>query len=168
MATRKSTWIIFGIFVISACFLESAIQAGAQTSVINDAAAAWSSYDMEKVASLYTDDIVYEDIAFGSIKRGKEELRAFIKECFVMFSDWKTEVKSSVISGDWGYSEWIWSATHTGNHPKLPATGKRFSIRGASVYELKEGKIKRKTDYYNLVDFLQQIGIKLIPAPPPK
>ncbi len=168
MATRKSTWIIFGIFVISAWFLGSAIQAGAQTRTENDVAAAWSSHDTEKVVSFYTDDVVYEDLAFGVIKRGEEVFRAFVNDTFAAFPDFKVEMKSFFISGDWYGSEWVMSGTHKGDIPGLPATGKRFSVRGASVGELKEGKMKRNSDYYNLMDFLKQIGIKLIPAPPPK
>ncbi|MEN6317830.1 MAG: ketosteroid isomerase-related protein [Syntrophaceae bacterium] len=168
MTTRKSTWIIFGIFVISAWVLGSAIQAGAQTAAINDVVAAWNSHDTEKVVSFFTDDCVYEDLAFGQIKRGKEELRAFVNDTFAMVPDTNFEVKSSFISGD-GYAvEWVWSGTHKGNLPWLPATGKRFSIRGVAVEELKEGKIKRHSDYYNLMDFLKQIGIKLVPAVRPK
>jgi len=29
------------------------------------------------------------------------------------------------------------------------ATGKSLWVRGATIYELKEGKIKRHTDYYD-------------------
>jgi steroid delta-isomerase-like uncharacterized protein len=166
MVTRKSTWIIFGIFVISAWVLGSAIQAGAQTQVLNDVTAAWNSHDMEKVLPFYTDDIVYEDVASGVIKRGKEELKAFGNDFFAAFPDVNIEVKSAFSSGDWFCTEWVMSGTHKGDLPKVPATGKRFSIRGVSVGELKEGKIKRNSDYYDKMLFLQQIGA--IPASPPK
>ena len=168
MATRKFTWIIFGIFVISAWVLGSAIQAGAQTSVLNEYTAAWNSHDTEKVVSFFTDGCVYEELGLGVIKHGKEELRAFINSFFATFPDTNFELKSSFISGNWYAAEWVWTGTHKGNMPGLPATGKRFSIRGVSVGEFNEGKIKRNSDYYNKMDFLQQIGIKLVPASPPK
>ena len=50
------------------------------------------------------------------------------------------------------------SCTHTGDVPGLKATQKKYSIRGASVAELREGKISRNIDYFNLYTFLQQIG----------
>jgi steroid delta-isomerase-like uncharacterized protein len=168
MTTRKSTWIILGIFVISAWGLGSAFQAGAQTAVINDVLAAWNSHDTEKTASFYADDIVYEDIGFSKTARGKEELRVFLNNFFAAFPDLNFELKSSFISGNWYCAEWVWSGTHKVDMPGLPATGKRFSIRGVSVGELKEGKIKRSSDYYNKMDFLQQVGIKLVPASLPK
>jgi steroid delta-isomerase-like uncharacterized protein len=168
MATRKSMRIIFGILMISAWVLGSAIQAGAQTAIINDVVAAWNSHDTEKVVSFFTDDGVYEELGIGVIKRGKEELRAFIDNFFANFPDTNFELTSSFISGNWYCAEWVWTGAHKGNVAGLPATGKRFSIRGVSVGELKEGKIKRNSDYYNLMDFLKQIGIKPVPASPPK
>ncbi len=87
MTRRKSTWIIFGIFVISAWVVGFAIQAGAQTNILNDYLAVWNSHDTEKVVSLFTDDCVYEDLAFGRINRGKEELRAFVNGTFAAFPD---------------------------------------------------------------------------------
>jgi steroid delta-isomerase-like uncharacterized protein len=51
------------------------------------------------------------------------------------------------------------SGTHKGDLPKIPATGKPFSVRGSTIYELREGKIKRNSDYWDMVTFLKQIGI---------
>jgi len=168
MATRKSPWIIFGIFVISAWVLGSVIQAAAQEKFLIDYTEAWNSHDTEKTVSFFTDDCVYEELGIGVVKRGKEELRAFINGFFTAFPDTNFELTSSFISGNWYCGEWVWTGTHKGNMAGLPATGKRFSIRGVSVGELKEGKIKRNSDYYNKMDLLQQLGIKLVPASPPK
>jgi steroid delta-isomerase-like uncharacterized protein len=168
MATRKSTWIIIGILVISAWVEGSAIPAGAQTSILSEYTEAWNSHDTEKTVSFFTDDCVYEELGIGVIKRGKEELRAFINDFFAHFPDTNFELKSSFISGNWYAAEWVWTGTHKGDMAGLPATGKKFAIRGVSVGELKEGKIKRNSDYYNLMDFLKQVGIKPVPASAPK
>jgi steroid delta-isomerase-like uncharacterized protein len=134
MTTRKSTWVIFGIFVISAWVLGSAIQAGAQTSFLNEYTAAWNSHDTEKVVSFFTDDCVYEDLGFFYIKSGKEELRAFINGFFAAFPDTHFEPKSSFISGNWYCAEWVWSGTHKGNMAGVPTTG-RDSQYGESLSE---------------------------------
>jgi hypothetical protein len=34
---------------------------------------AWASHDVEKIVSYFTDDCVYEGVAFGVVNRGKEE-----------------------------------------------------------------------------------------------
>ena len=38
------------------------------------------------------------------------------------------------------------------------ATGKPFSIRGATILELEHGKIRRCIDYWDMAAFLKQLG----------
>jgi ketosteroid isomerase-like protein len=40
-------------------------------------ASTWSSHDLDQVLPLYTDDVHYEDVTFGAVNHGKDELRAF-------------------------------------------------------------------------------------------
>ncbi|MEA1871996.1 MAG: ketosteroid isomerase-related protein [Chloroflexota bacterium] len=134
--------------------------------MFDDFNAAWNSHDVEKIVTFFTDDGVHEDMATGAVYRGKEELKAFISSTFIFFPDWKAEVKSRFGAGDWSAREWIMSGTHGGDLPGLPATGKKFSVRGASITKLHEGRIRRNTDYWNLASFLQQIGV--MPAAPPQ
>ena len=132
--------------------------------MLDDYLAAWNSHDVEKIASFFTDDCVYEDVAVGAVNRGKEQVKAFVSGTFTAFPDFKLERTSSFVAGDWRGAEWIMSGTQTGDIPGLPATGKSFSIRGASITELQEGKIRRNSDYWNLASWLQQLG--LMPGAP--
>jgi uncharacterized protein (TIGR02246 family) len=45
---------------------------------------AWNAHDAEKVASLYTDDVVYEDVAFGRRAHGNAELRKIAADFFAV------------------------------------------------------------------------------------
>jgi steroid delta-isomerase-like uncharacterized protein len=54
--------------------------------------------------------------------------------------------------------EWTMAGTHQGDLPGLPATGRRFSLRGSAIVELRQGKIKRLTDYWDMATFMKQIG----------
>ena len=132
--------------------------------MFEDYLAAWNSHDVEKIASFFTDDCVYEDVAVGAVSRGKEELKAFASTTFAAFPDFKVEPTSRFVAGDWAGTEWIMRGTQTGDLLGIPATGKSFSIRGASIRELHEGKIRRNADYWNMASFLQQLG--LMPGAP--
>ena len=134
-------------------------------SVIKDSFAAGNSHDIDKVISFFTNDCVYEDVAIGRVNRGKEELKAFFKEMFVWSPDAKIELKSVFSAGDWAASEWVMTGTHAGDTPELPATGKSFSVRGTSIIQMRNGKLSRQSDYWNLMSFLQQVG--LIPSTQP-
>jgi ketosteroid isomerase-like protein len=43
-------------------------------------------------------------------------------------------------------------------------TGKKFSVRGVSVIEVREGKIFRNLDFYDSATIMRQLG--LLPAQP--
>jgi steroid delta-isomerase-like uncharacterized protein len=133
--------------------------------MMGDYLAAWNAHDVEKILTFFTDDAVYEDVATGKVSKGKKEIKDFLSSTVTSFPDVKIEVKSGFDNGEQGAAEWVMSGTFThSNIPGVPATGKKFSVRGASINAFKGGKISGVTDYWNLASFLQQVG--LMPAPP--
>ncbi len=60
--------------------------------------------------------------------------------------------------------EFVVTGTHLGDLPNLPATGRSVSVRGAAIEEVREGKISRHSDYYDMAAFLRQLG--QLPSPP--
>lgn len=122
-------------------------------------AEAWSSHDIERIASFFTDDCSYEDVALGVLNRGKEQLKAFVQATFAAFPDFAIEPRSLFAAGEWAATEWVMSGTHHGDLPEIPATGKGFSVRGVSILELQGGKIRRNSDYWDMASFLRQIGL---------
>ncbi|MGA2504595.1 MAG: nuclear transport factor 2 family protein [Anaerolineales bacterium] len=115
--------------------------------VMNDIATGISSHDAEKIASCFTKDCVYEDMALGEVMHGREAVKAGYSDLFAAFPDFKVETLSLFKAGNWVGSEWVMTGTST--------AGKSFSTRGASISEFEEGKIKRNTDYYDPSAFLQ-------------
>ena len=62
--------------------------------VLEDWAAAWSSHDPERVLALFTDDCVYEEVTFGVVMRGRNELRAFAEAAFDAVPDFTFQLTS--------------------------------------------------------------------------
>lgn len=128
--------------------------------ILDDWATAWSSHDPERVLALFDDDCVYEDVTFGAVNRGKVELRAFANGTFAAVPDFEVTLVSRFVGGNWAGMEWKMCGTHKGDFPGLPATGKRFSsIQGATIVELKDGKIIRCSDYWDAATFMRQVGL---------
>jgi steroid delta-isomerase-like uncharacterized protein len=121
--------------------------------------AAWNAHDLDKIVSFFTEDCVYENIPRGQTYRGKDELNAWAKGAFDAMPDFKLEVTSLFVSGEWAACEWVMTGTQTGALPDLPATGKSFSVRGATIAQLKDGRILRNADYWDAATFLRQLGI---------
>ena len=118
--------------------------------VIHELIVAISSHDVEKLAALFTEDCLYEDVALGSVMRGREALKTGYGNLFASIPDFKLALESLFIADNWVGSEWVMTGT--------PTTGKSFSIRGASISELQGGKIKRNSDYYDPTLLLQQVN----------
>lgn len=122
-------------------------------------AAAWSTQNINAILSFFSEDCLYEDIALGAVNSGKGQLEAFLRGTFAAIPDFRIEQKAILSSGDRAASEWIMSGTQTGAFPGIPARGKRFSVRGASMIELYQGKIRRNADYWSLATLLQQVDV---------
>jgi steroid delta-isomerase-like uncharacterized protein len=121
---------------------------------------AWNKHDVNEIAKFYTDDCFKEDVAIGKSARGKEEMKALIAGGFASIPDMKIELLSVFSNGRWAATEWIMSGTYSNIYPGWSsATGKYFSIPGATIMELREGKINRISDYWNFASFQKQIGL---------
>ena len=54
---------------------------------------------------------------------------------------------------------------HKGDMPGLPATGKSFTLRGASIFDLAGDKIRSTRDYWDFAIALRQLGLMPEQAP---
>jgi steroid delta-isomerase-like uncharacterized protein len=124
-------------------------------------ASAWNSHDVERVIPLFTDDVVYEDVAIGQVNKGAEQLRKFAKFFFDVVPDLKIDVTGSHIKGGHGYIEWTLSGTDVG----IFKTNRKFSIRGSTVLDVDRTKISRDFDYYNVATLMEQVGVQCLPQP---
>ena len=119
----------------------------------------WSSHKINELLTLFTDDSTYEDVTFGVVNRSKHELKAFAEGIFAAFPDFALTLTSKFVATGWAAMEWVITGTHVGDLPGIPATQKRFSIRGATILELDGPKIRRNSDYWDLATFLKQVGL---------
>ena len=67
----------------------------AASDMFQDLIAAWNAHDPDKVAAMFTDDALYEDVTLGMKSRGTEEIRKFAKFTFDAVPDIKIELTSS-------------------------------------------------------------------------
>lgn len=129
-------------------------------SWMSDYLDAWNSHDGQKVVSFMADDVVYEDLAVGQTHQGRDAVAAFVATSDEFSKDHKFLSVSEQTSGDQYALEWEMVGTNTGEAAGMPATNKPFRIRGISVGTLDaNGKIKHNRDYWNMADYLMQVGI---------
>ena len=117
--------------------------------------AAWNSHNPDKMLSLFTDDIVYEDVAFGEVSHGGAELRKFFLSEIEGVPDLELKLLRANIHGGHGTIEWEFSGTDK----DVFKTGKKFTVRGVSVIDLRNGKISRNLDFYDVATIMRQVGV---------
>ncbi len=159
MKKMKKQLVYLGLLLLLAVCL-GATKPKLDPKLVESEFAAWNAHDADKVISFFTDDVVYEDVTFGEIAHGREELRKMAAGFFAAVPDLKFEVVRSHIDRDHGSVEWVFTGTDVG----LYKTGKKFSVRGSSTFELRGGKFSGNRDYYDSAAIMRQVGV----IPPPK
>lgn len=127
--------------------------------IVHELSAMWNSNDVDRIETLFASDAVHEDITSGVKLHSVSAIRDLFNDTWQAIPDVRTEVKSVISQGESVAWEWTMTATHTGDFPLLPATGRPFSIDGVSVIRIVVGKILSQRDYYDQASFLRQVGV---------
>lgn len=117
--------------------------------------AAWNSRNPDKMLPVFTDDVFYEDVAFGEVSHGHAELRKFAAGEFEAIPNLELKLVRAEIHGGHGTIEWIFTGTDKGVYK----TGKKFRVRGVSVIDVRDGKISRSLDFYDTATIMRQVGV---------
>jgi steroid delta-isomerase-like uncharacterized protein len=127
--------------------------------------AAWNAHDSAAVARHMADDAIYEDVALGRVLHGPSEIASFVEEATRSSSDFRFEMVSLFTAGNDYANEWVMLGTNDRELRGVPATGRSFRVRGASIGRLDaSGRIVENRDYYNLAELLTQLD--MLPTAP--
>jgi steroid delta-isomerase-like uncharacterized protein len=122
-------------------------------------AAVLSARDAEGWAELCSPDCVHEDVAIGVVNDGPEQIRAFGQLFFDAVPDFDVKITSSFGDESSAVCEWEMSGTQSGDLPDMPASGRSFRVRGATLINLEDsGQISRMTEYWDTATWLRQLG----------
>jgi steroid delta-isomerase-like uncharacterized protein len=115
---------------------------------------------LEDVFAFYDDDIVYEDTAVKQIYRGIEATKKFYtKSMTALAVSWRVD---TIICHESGFGlAWVMTGRHELDLPGMPATGRTFEVPGASIAEVRAGKIVHNRDFWNNLDLMTQLGYRL-------
>jgi steroid delta-isomerase-like uncharacterized protein len=109
---------------------------------------AFNAHDVDAIMSFFTDDCVF-DTARGPAPSGqrlvgKDQVREGIERLFDGVPDIRFEHDHHWVSGNRGVSEWTVRGTQQ--------NGERMEVRGCDLFELVDGKIRRKDSFCKIVD----------------
>jgi uncharacterized protein (TIGR02246 family) len=100
---------------------------------------AWNRQDLDAVASMHTDDVVFENHTAGERAEGSEAVRAHIGGIFERWPSLRFAGRRLYVADDFVVSEWTATATRP--------DGTKIEWDGVDVFPLRDGKIARKDVY---------------------
>lgn len=115
--------------------------------------------DREAFLALLADDVVH-DINQGSSEHGVGVFRAFLQR---MDRSYREQVEDLVAmaseDGTRGAAEFYIRGQYLVTDEGLPpATGQTYHLPVGAFFDIKNGKVARITNYYNLQDWIAQVG----------
>jgi len=121
--------------------------------------AAFNRHDWDGLCALLTEDVVHE-INQGGRERGRAAFRAFLDR---MAASYREQVRDMVVmtteDGRRAAAEYIVEGEYLADDAGLPrASGQRYVLPGGAFFDIEQGRIARVTNYYNLADWLRQVG----------
>lgn len=98
----------------------------------------------------------------GTKITGIDSLKKNLKSTCIMFPDLKVTIDEEFYFDNRALLRWTCSGTNTGLG-EFPPTGKFFKVAGISLCRFKDKKLVEDITESNDLNFLQQLGYKLIP-----
>ncbi|MGO4259541.1 ketosteroid isomerase-related protein [Lysobacter sp. TAB13] len=129
------------------------------TEVVLSYYAAFNRGDWAGMLATLGEDVVH-DLNQGARESGREAFAAFIER---MARHYREQLRDIVVmvspDGVRAAAEYVVHGEYLLTDPGLPeARGQRYVLPGGAFFEIREGKIERVTNYYNLDHWVAQVG----------
>lgn len=128
-------------------------------ALIQNYYATFNAGDRAAFLALLTEDVAH-DINQGGTETGKAAFRAFLTR---MDRSYREQVCDLAVfaneDGTRGAAEFFIEGEYLATDEGLPpANGQRYRLRVGAFFELQNSRVSRVTNYYNLDEWLRQVG----------
>lgn len=120
--------------------------------LVRDFLGSWEDRDLDVICSAFADDAVYHNVPVAPIE-GIAGIRAIFQAFLDAFAEAKLDIVTLAAEPGLVLAERVdYFTMNDGRKVVLPVNG---------VFEVRDGKITRFSDYFDLADFEKQSGFKL-------
>jgi steroid delta-isomerase-like uncharacterized protein len=128
-------------------------------ALIQNYYAAFNAGNMDSFLELLTDDVVH-DINQGQRETGKDAFRAFMDR---MNRNYREQLVDMVImtseDGQRAAAEFVVLGEYLVTDEGLPeAKGQKYRLPAGAFFDIRDDKVARITNYYNLEDWIAQVS----------
>jgi steroid delta-isomerase-like uncharacterized protein len=129
------------------------------TTLVLDYYAAFNRGDWDGMLALLTDDVAH-DLNQGPRETGREAFATFLAR---MQRSYREQLRDIVVmaspDGIRAAAEYVVHGEYLVADDGLPpANGQRYVLPGGAFFDLREGRIARVTNHYNLRDWIVQVS----------
>jgi steroid delta-isomerase-like uncharacterized protein len=124
----------------------------------------WNDRNIAAIDELVAADYVHHDPQSPKFSDGREGYKQLVAYYLNAFPDSHFTIDQEIQEGDTAVTRWTVTGTHKGDLPKLPASGKTFSVTGISVARLKDGKFLESWNNWDALGLMQQLGSTSVAA----
>jgi steroid delta-isomerase-like uncharacterized protein len=121
-----------------------------------------SNKNLAALEEMCVPDLVWHGGSVGEF-RSLEDFKQGVSPFFSAFPDLRVTADDVLSEGDKVVCRYTWNGTHQGDFFGVPATGRRVTVSGISIYRLAGSKIVEEWWLEDLLGLMQQLGA--IPAP---
>ncbi|WP_447729220.1 ketosteroid isomerase-related protein [Pseudoxanthomonas suwonensis] len=120
---------------------------------------AFNRGDRQAMLALLADDVVH-DLNQGPRESGREAFAAFMQR---MDASYRERLEDIVVlasaDGMRAAAEYVVQGQYLKDDEGLPpANGQAYVLPGGAFFDIRDGRIARVTNYYNLQDWIAQVG----------
>ncbi|KAB7768537.1 MULTISPECIES: ketosteroid isomerase-related protein [Xanthomonas] len=121
--------------------------------------AAFNRGDWDGMLGMLTDDVAH-DLNQGARETGKEVFAAFLQR---MNASYREQLHDIVVlaaqDGRRAAAEYVVHGEYHHTDTGLPeARGQRYVLPGGAFFDIRDGRIARVSNYYNLEDWIAQVS----------
>jgi steroid delta-isomerase-like uncharacterized protein len=121
--------------------------------------AAFNRGDTRGMLELLAEDVIH-DVNEGEREVGREAFARFLERMRRCYRERLSEVVVMTShDGSRAAAEYVVEGEYLADDEGLPrARGQRYRLNGGAFFEVREGRIARVSNYYNLKDWIRQVG----------
>lgn len=121
--------------------------------------AAFNRGDREAMLALLDDEVVH-DLNQGARETGRQAFATFMQR---MDASYREQLQDIVVlasqDGDRAAAEYVVHGQYLHDDEGLPpARGQRYELPGGAFFEIRDERIARVSNYYNLQDWIAQVS----------
>jgi len=119
----------------------------------------WNQGKMDSIRELMASGCTFHDPVFPGLTSGADNMKRHIEMCRSGFPDLKVTVDDTIAERNEVVHHWTVRGTHKAPFLGMPATNRKATVSGTTIYRIEGGKIVEEWSDWNLMTLMEQLGV---------